>query len=173
MPGIKSDAPLRPEKKLQARLNQLCATAALPLPQGKQQSNKGKRIAGMVMQLDVNQHGYKSLTITFDGSLIITYNDGTQDLLSCGYGQWRYSPMTGFPPYSINAVNRMRDLKHDFVAAAAHAWTSPTTLVVRVHYVNWISGTTFTFDFEKNEVTMCDNFPSSKPETVHFLGLRN
>ena len=172
MPGIKSDAPLRPEKKLQARLNQLCATAALPLPQGKQQSNKGKQIAGMVMQLDVNQHGYKSLTITFDGSLIITYNDGTQDLLSCGYGQWRYSPMTGFPPYSINAVNRMRDLKHDFVAAAAHAWTSPTTLVVRVHYVNWISGTTFTFDFEKNEVTMCDNFPSSKPETVHFSGIR-
>ena len=171
MPGIKSHEPLRPEKKTQARLNQLCATAVLPLPQGKQMTKKAEQIAGRVMQLDDNQHGYKSLTITDDGSLKITYGDGTQDLLSCGYGKWRYTSMRGLPPYSINAVNRMRDLKHDFVAASAYAWTSPTTLEVRVHYVNWISGTTFTFDFDKNEVTMHDNFPSSKPETVHFVGL--
>jgi len=172
MPGVKSNEPLQPEKKIQARLNQLCATASLLLPKGKRQTTKGEQIAGMIMQLDANQHGYKSLTITVDGSLIITYNDGTQDLLSCGYGQWRYTQMRGFPPYSISAVNRMRDLRHDFVAASAYAWTSPATLEVRVHYVNWISGTTFTFDFDKSEVTMCDNFPNSKPETVHFLGLR-
>ena len=169
MPGIKSNGPLQPEKKLQARLNQLCATAALPLPQGKQMD---RQIAGLVMQLDTNQHGYERLTITNSGSLRITYSDGAVDWLSCGYGQWRYTEMRGFPPYSISAVNRMRDLRHDFVAASAYAWTSSTTLEVRVHYVNWISGTTFTFDFEKNEVTMSDNFPGSKPETVHFVGLR-
>ena len=172
MPGIKADEPLQPEKKLQARLNQLCATASLPLPQGKRQTKKGEQIAGMIMQLDANQHGYRTLTITYDGSLIITYNDGTEDLISSGYGQWRYTKMRGFPPYSINAVNRMRDLRQDFVAASAYAWTSPTTLEVRVHYVNWISRTSFVFDFEKNEVTMRDNFPSSKPETIHFVGIR-
>ena len=171
MPGLK-DSPLQPEKKLQQRLNHLCATAALPLPQGKQQTKKGQQIAGMVMQLDSNQHGYRHLTITYDGSLMVTYSDGTKDLIASGYGQWRYTEMRGFPPYSIHAVNRMRDLRHDFVAASSHAWTSPTTLEVRVHYVNWISGTTFTFDFEKNEVTMHDNYPGSKAETVHFMGLR-
>ena len=148
-------------------------TASLPLPKGRPQTQKGTQIVGTVMQLDANQHGYKNLMLSHDGSLMITYADGTKDLLSSGYGQWRYTEMRGFPPYSINAVNRMRDLRHDFVAASAYAWTSPTTLEVRVHYVNWISGTTFTFDFDKNEVTICDNFPSSKPETVHFLGLRN
>ena len=173
MPGVKGDEPLPAEKKIQSRLNQLCATASLPLPQGKLQTPKGERIAGMVMQLDTNQHGYRNLTITSGGSLMLTYADGTQDLITSGYGKWCYTSLRGFPPYSINAVNRMRDLKHDFVAAAAHAWTSPTTLVVRVHYVNWISSTTFTFDFDKNEVTMCDNFPGSKSETVHFVGLRN
>ena len=172
MPGVKGDEPLQPEKKIQARLNQLCATAALPLPQGKQQTKKGEQIAGMMMQLDANQHGYKLLTITSDGSLGITYNDGTVDWLSSGYGKWCYTKMRGFPPYSIKAVNRMRDLRHDFVAASAYAWTSPTTLVVRVYYVNWICSTTFTFDFDKNEVTMCDNFPGSKPETIHFFGIR-
>lgn len=172
MPGIKSDGPLQPENKLQKRLDRLCATAALPLPKGKPQTAQGNQILDMVMQLDSNQHDYKKLAITHDGSLLITYNDGFQDPLGCGYGQWRYTGMIGFPPYSINAVNRMRDLKHDFVAAAAYAWTSPTTLEVKVHYVNWISSTTFTFDFGKDEVTMCDNFPGSEPETVHFVGLR-
>ena len=172
MPGVKGNEPLRPEKKIQARLNQLCATAALPLPQGKQQTKKGEQIAGMMMQLDANQHGYKLLTITSAGSLGITYNNGTVDWLSSGYGKWRYTKMRGFPPYSIYAVNRMRDLRHDFVAASAYAWTSPTTLEVRVHYVNWISATTFTFDFDKNVVTMSDNFPGSKPETIHFFGIR-
>ncbi len=171
MPGLMA-APLEPEKKLQARLNHLCATASLPLPKGRPQTQKGTQIVGMVMQLDANQHGYRNLMLSHDGSLMITYADGTKDRLSSGYGQWRYTEMRGFPPYSINAVNRMRDLRHDFVAASAYAWTSPTTLEVRVHYVNWISGTTFTFDFEKNEVTICDNFPSSKPETVHFVGVR-
>jgi len=172
MPGIKSDKPLQPEKKLQARLNQLCATASLPLPKGRPQTQKGTQILDMVMQLDANQHGYRNLILSHDGSLMITYADGTKDILSSGYGQWRYTEMRGFPPYSINAVNRMRDLRHDFVAASAYAWTSPATLEVRVHYVNWISSTTFTFDFDKNEVTMCDNFPGSKPETIHFVGLR-
>ena len=172
MPGVKGNEPLQPEKKIQARLNQLCATAALPLPQGKQQTKKGEQIAGMMMQLDANQHGYKLLTITSAGSLGITYNNGTVDWLSSGYGKWHYTKMRGFPPYSINAVNRMRDLRHDFVAASAYAWTSPTTLEVRVHYVNWICSTTFTFDFDKNEVTMSDNFPGSKPETIHFFGIR-
>ena len=172
MPGVRSVESLPAEKKLQARLEKLCATAALPLPQGKQQTKRGEQIADMVLHLDANQHGYKQLAITGDGALRITHSDGTVDCLASGYGKWRYTLMNGFPPYSINAVNRMRDLRHDFVAASAYAWTSPATLEVRVYYVNWICSTTFTIDFDRCEVTMCDNFPGSKPETIHFTGSR-
>jgi hypothetical protein len=34
--------------------------------------------------------------------------------------------------------------------------------------VDWISGTKFIFDFDKNEVTMLDTYPNSKPETIPF-----
>ena len=173
MPGVRGDELLQPEKKLQERLYKLCSTVSLPLPQGKRQTKTGEQIAGMILQLDANQHGYRQLAITDDGSLCLTHADGTTDVLASGYGKWRYTTMRGLPPYSINAVNRMRDLRHDFVAASAYAWLAPSVLEVRVHYVNWISGTTFTFDCGKNVVTMSDNFPGSKPETVHFMGVRD
>ena len=55
-----------------------------------------------------------------------------------------------------------------FTAAAAYAWTSPVTLEVRVHYVDWISGLVFDFDFDKREVTVRDTYPNSKPVTIPF-----
>ena len=104
--------------------------------------------------------------------LTLVSEDGTQEALAMGYRTWSYTPMAGYPYYSINAINMMRDLKDDFVAAAAYAWTSSSTLEVRIHYVNWISGTTLVFDFDKHEVTMRDTYPNSKPETVHFVVAR-
>ena len=62
----------------------------------------------------------------------------------------------------------MQGFAHGFDAAASYAWTSPTTLEVRVHYVNWISGLTFVIDFDKDEVTVCDTYPNSKPATIHY-----
>jgi hypothetical protein len=85
-----------------------------------------------------------------------------------GYGSWRYSPMNGLPNYSINALNRMQGLGHGFTAAAAYAWTSSTTLEVRIHYVDWISGMIYVFDFGKNELTVRDTYPNSKPVTIPF-----
>ena len=85
-----------------------------------------------------------------------------------GYRTWNYSPMAGYPYYSINAINRMEGFAHGFTAATAYAWTSPETLEVRVHYVDWISGLVFVFDFNKNEVTIRDTYPNSKPVTIRF-----
>lgn len=168
MPDVKSGGPLPVEKKLQKRLDKLCTTASLPLPQGKRQTGRGRQIMGKVMQLETNQHGLNALSVNSGETLTITYADGTRDTFNLGYGKWCHSPMAGNPPYSITAVNSMRGLNRDFVAAAAFAWTSPATLEVRVHYVNWISGTVFTIDFDNNEVTMFDTYPNSKPETVRF-----
>jgi hypothetical protein len=98
----------------------------------------------------------------------MVYNDGTEERIDLGYGQWRHSPMSGYPVYSSNSINRMQGFANGFTVAAAAAWTSPLTLEVKLHYVDWISGTKFIFDFNKNEVTMLDTYPNSKPETIPF-----
>ena len=163
MPGLKTE-PLKPENKLQKKLDNLCANASLALPKGKKKSSQ----KGKILNMDSNRHGYLSLSITDNELVRIDSNNGKKDVFALGYGQWLYSPLNGYPVYSINSINRMQGFKHGFTAAAAYAWTSSSTLEVRVHYVDWISGTTLVFDFKKNEVTIRDTYPNSKPETVPF-----
>ena len=166
MPGMK-ETPLAPEKKLQQRLDKLCATAMLPLPRGKRSSNKAKGIMGHVLNLSNNRYGLSQVTVD-DGSLRLAYNDGVEETLAMGYREWRYSMLNGYPYYSIHAINRMQGFKHGFEAAAACAWTSGTTLEVRVHYVDWISGMTLVIDLAQQQVTLRDTYPNTKPETVQF-----
>jgi len=166
MPGITS-APLQPEKKLQNRLDKLCAAAKLSLPKGKSTTKKAKAYMGKQLQLTNNRFGLKWLAV--DGSALqLAREDGTQEQWIMGCGRWQYNTMTGFPCYSINAIHRMLGFSHGFTAAATYAWTSPMVLEIRIHYVDWISGMKFVIDFEKNEVTLCDTYPNSKPETIHF-----
>ena len=167
MPGLKAE-PIKHEKKLQAKLDKLCTRAMLQLPKGKKKSAH----SGPILKIDSNRHGFLYLSIPGNELVRIDNVSGKKDMFDLGYGEWRYTPMNGYPVYSINAINMMRDLKDDFVAAAAYAWTSSSTLEVRIHYVNWISGTTLVFDFDKHEVTMRDTYPNSKPETVHFVVAR-
>lgn len=166
MPGLHA-APLEPEKKLQKKLETLCAKAKLSLPNGKRSTNKAKAAIGKQLQLAHNRFGLKQITVG-DNQLYLNYEDDTKERLMMGYRDWQYSPLTGLPYYSINAINRMQDFAHGFTAATAYAWTSPETLEVRVHYVDWISGMVFVFDFNKNEVTIRDTYPNSKPVTIPF-----
>ena len=173
MPGLKTES-LKPEKKLQKKLDNLCANASLTLPQGKSMSKKREiDLCSKVLVLDPNQHGYKSLAVIPVWKnyriFVITHNDGSEERLNMGYGQWYYNHLNGYPVYSINAINRMQGFANGFMAAAAYAWSEPMTINVKVHYVDWISGTNFVIDFEKHEVTICDTYPTSKPETVKFL----
>ena len=165
MPGMKGAA-LAPEKKLQQRLEKRCATAALAWPQGKRSTKKADNL-GQRLQLSPNRFGLKWVMV--DGTtLTLAYEDGIEENLAMGYRTWLYSPLKGFPYYSINSINRMQGFAHGFDAAASYAWTSPVTLEARVHYVNWISGLTFVIDFDKDEVTVCDTYPNSKPATIHY-----
>ena len=173
MPGLKAE-PLNPEKKLQKKLDNLCANATLQLPQGKNMSKKREiDLCSKVLVLDPNKHGYKSLAVIPVWKnyriLVIKYDDGSEERLNMGYAQWYYNHLSGYPVYSINAINRMQGFTHGFDAAAAYAWSEPMIINVKVHYVDWISGTNFVIDFEKHEVIICDTYPTSKPETVKFL----
>lgn len=166
MPGLKA-APLQPEKKLQKKLDNLCASASLELPKGNPNGKKASAYMGRRLQLDNNRFNLTSIEVNGD-NLKLKYLDGTQETFAMGYRSWCYSAMAGKPYYSISAINRMQDFEHGFTAAAAYAWRNPAVLEVRVHYVDWISGLTFVFDFDKNEVAICDTYPNSKPATVPF-----
>ena len=166
MPGM-DIAPLQPEKKLQKRLEKLCATAKLALPQGKRSSNLAKDFLGRRLQLKHNRFGLKQIMVE-DNCLRLTCDDGCEEALAMGHQDWLYSALNGYPYYSINSINRMKGFEHGFTAATAYAWTSTSTLEVRVHYVDWISGLKLKFDLMKQEVTVCDTYPNSKPESIHF-----
>jgi hypothetical protein len=165
MPGLNS-GPLQPENKLQKKLEKLCANSGLQLPKGK----KGKK-QSILLHLNSNKFGIRQIGLFGTNGLNtmeIEYEAQDSEEFALGYNSWHYSTLAGLPYYSINAINRMQGFTHGFDAAAAYAWPTPATLEVRVHYVNWISGLTFFFDFGKNEVTICDTYPNSKPATVPF-----
>ncbi len=165
MPGL-YDEPLNPEKQLQKRLEKVCANAILPLPQGK----KGKKMHKL-LQLADNEMGLVQIELDFGiagNTMTVKRAHHDTETFVMGYKDWKYSPVAGLPPYSINAINRMRGFNAGFTDAAAYAWPSPSTLEVRVHYVDWISGTTYMFDFEKNMVNICDTYPNSRPDTITF-----
>jgi hypothetical protein len=165
MPGM-NIAPLSPENKLQKRLEKLCANAKLSLPQGKRSSKK-TNIMGRELQLAHNSFGLERIRVN-NTTLSLVYADGTNEDLTMGYGSWQYNTLNGFPLYSIKSINRMQGMTQGFDAAVAYAWPTPMTLEVRVHYVNWISGVTYLFDFDKHEVSVQGNYPNTKPEIIPF-----
>ena len=165
MPGMK-DAPLKPENKLQKRLEKLCTNAKLSLPQGKPSSKKAN-VMGRTLQLSHNNFGLARIVVN-GTSLNLVYEDGTNEDLTMGYGFWQYNTLNGFPLYSIKSINRMKGMNQGFEAAVAYAWPKPMALEVRVHYVNWISGVTYLFDFENSVVSIQGNYPNTKPEIVAF-----
>jgi len=165
MPGLNA-GPLQPENKLQKRLEKLCSSAALKLPQGK----KGKK-QNILLHLNSNKFGIRQIGLFGGNSLNtmeIEYDAQDSEEYALGYNSWRYSTLAGFPYYSINAINRMQGFAHGFTAAGAYAWTSATTLEIKVHFVDWISGMTYIFDFDKNQISICDTYPNSKPVTIPF-----
>jgi hypothetical protein len=159
-----SDSPLASERDLQQRLDSLCSHAIIYLPQGK---SSGMNMTGKRLIFNHNDYGMQWASL--DGDTLKIAREGVPvESFPMGYREWRYGLLAGFPPYSIHAVNRMRNLNHDFEAASAYAWTSPSTLEVRIHYVNWVTASTYIFDFNKHELTFRNDFPGVKPATISF-----
>ena len=159
-----SDAPLPAEPAAQARLEKLCAGAALP------KAFSGKKAGRLPSQLRLD--GKNSLgiaTVDFEADVMrLTYGDGRAEALPLDFKQWTQAPLQQFPPYSIGARNRFGALNHNFRTAGHAAWTSRSTLVVQQQYVNWYSATTFTFDFKKGLLTLVNNYAMRNVEQVPF-----
>lgn len=164
MPGVKNEAPLRADIKQQRQLERLCATAALPVG-----LKKGKKAPfdKATLTLDDNKLGIG--TIRFDGEMmIITSSDGSTESIATGRDEWDYTTLTGFPPYSIKALNRFSGLNTTFHVAARCGWLSRGQWGVNLQYVDWINGITLTFDTEANTVAITDNCDRAHPQTVAY-----
>lgn len=175
MPGVKN-GPLKADNKVQTQLDLMTRTASL---QPKGQSTTGNVKLPMTMTLEKNRHGITSIILSDDKKVVITYENAPTETLLCGdrtmrrvrnnSPRWARTALRGVPPYSVGALNRQQGLKHNFEAAAMLGWDSPSQAVLDVYYVNWISATTFTFDFNNHTVIMCDSFDKNNPETVSYF----
>lgn len=163
--GIYS-GPVKHEPDLEKALKKRCEEASLHKPEGERSSND-KKVTNRRLIMENNAYGVLWAQVDGD-TLRWQCADKPVETVPMGFQEWRYSEMKGYPPYTITALNRMQDLKHDFVAGAAYAWTSPTTIEIRIHYVNWISGTAFLFDFDKQEMIVRDSYPYSEPQFIKF-----
>ena len=163
LPGV-IDGASKSDKQLQHRLDSLCAHAVIYLPEG---APKGKNVDRKRLEMAPNSAGLSWAMLDGD-TLRLARSGEPVEAFPLGYRQWRYGELKGLPPYSINARNRMKDLNHDFVTAVAYAWTSPSVLEVRIHYVNWIAASTYVFDFNNQELTFRDDFPGTQPNKIRF-----
>lgn len=175
MPGMK-DAPIgKADSKTQRQLERASIGASLR-PGGT--SDKPAVQLPVTLTLEENRHGLTAITLGSDRKVTLTYAAAPQETLLCGElmmyragrsgPRWARSDLRGVPPYSVGALNRQRGLNHDFQAAAMLGWNE-SQAVLDVYYVNWISATTFTIDFEKHMISICDNFDKNHPETIHFI----
>lgn len=163
LPGITAGK-LETDKQLQQKLDSLCAHAMIEFPAGKP---TGKPVNGKRLEMHPNDMGLTWMMIEGDTLRLARENKPTE-AFPMGYHEWRYGNLKGFPPYSFSALNRMKDLNHDFVAATAYAWKSPSVLEVRIHYVNWVSASTYIFDFDKQELLFRNDYPGYQPNRIDF-----
>ena len=160
MPGV--DAKI--DEKAQSRLVSACGKAALPMP-------KGKKTGGnlpVLLKLEDNKQGITSIEIDNNYNMTINFKDGKSENIALGYGEWKYNKMNGVPPYSIEAVDRFKGLKHNYEVAGAYAWSGKKKLTVQLEYVNWISAQTLKFDFASQTVTLINNF-DTKPIVIKAI----
>ncbi|MBR1881976.1 MAG: serine hydrolase [Muribaculaceae bacterium] len=115
-----------------------------------------------------NAHDITALRISrkegyFD--LEMTFADGHDERLALGNGEWKYSPLKGFPPYEMNARSRFAGLTRDFVAAGTCRWNADR-VQVQLCYVNWGSGLTLDFLPAQGALTITDTFSKQEKEVV-------
>ena len=165
LPGIYT-GPLQHDAELEKQLNKLCNEASLHKPEGEV-SGTGKNVTSRRLLMEENSYGLQWAQVDGD-TLRYACKGKPVETIPMGYREWIYSNIKGYPPYSITAKNRILNLNHDFVAGASYAWTTPSTIEIRIHYVNWISGTAFLFDFDKQEAIVRDSYPRFEPVFIKF-----
>ena len=134
--------PAKPGKEYRKLLKKQAAYS-LPLVKGKSGNNGiEKQWDGLAATLSPNKLGWQSVKFNFEKNrLVLEIIDGRGDKsdIECGYGKWLTMPIKAYPPYSVMAKNRYKGLDKSFTAAGSYAWQKDGSLVLKIHYVDWIS----------------------------------
>jgi len=170
IPGVKN-SPLPNDEAAQDKLDKKLANVALPLLEGK--AGKGS----MLLKLGNNARFYKTMDLKFDGemcNLTITRTNGAQEMYPLMFNGWATQCTAQVPPYNntVNPVNLVdiKGLRGIYTTAGNYAWTSDSTLVLRLYWTDWIVPQTFTIDFDngnENVVVINDEwYPGCEPQVI-------
>lgn len=168
--GEKALVPGKDYKQLQNKQS----SCQLPVVQGKVSSLLAGEYAGQHIVLEQNKYGWQSLCLQFKPKevvMLVTEKNGTTYELPFGYKQWLKSAIAAQPPYSIMSIDGIKGIDGLFGVAGSYAWTSASSLMLKVHYVNWVSalGLTFQFDGDKVLLTVTENFTPGKGVTIQGI----
>lgn len=146
LPGVKA-APL-PATGDSKILRKRSLAYALPTVKGKAADKDDLAFAGKTLKLADNRYGWKTVTVNaFRGrlSLAVTAEGGKRFDIDCGRGVWLEAESDVPPVYSIYPQGRFNGVSGPFRIAACYAVDDRSRLVVRAHYVNWLTALELVF----------------------------
>lgn len=149
--GDKVLIPGKDYKLLQKKQNRY----QLPMPQGKGSSTVERNYAGKDIVLESNKYGWQSLRLQFkpkEVAMAVTGKDGATYELLFGHKQWLATAIDAYPPYSISSIDSFKGIEGPFRVAGSYGWLSPDTLLLKAHYVNWVSALDIQLRFEGESV---------------------
>ena len=150
-----------------AALRERIESLELSVATGVDSSPRAKSVSGSTYEFPKNEHGIKSVKVTFgdDATLVINDQDGQHDF-PCGRGEWRRTRME-----SVGALAPRLPRNNDVAVAATGAWADDTTYAVRI----WMHETPYRLDlkllFDGDNVTLSGSYnvafgPKILPELV-------
>lgn len=168
LPQITADQPLTAGKELK-QLQRKQAAYSLPTVQGKASSASAKVLEGKQIELEPNKYGWQSLSFRFlprQLTVTVTDRNGLTYDLPFGYRQWMTTATEARPPYSISPVDAFKGIEGPFYVAGSYAWSTPSTLRLKAHYVNWISALDISIRLEEGKATLrvIENYSEAETE---------
>lgn len=144
----------------------------LPTPQGKKSSSQLKKIIGKSYKIEKSPYEWSEVSFDeSDGNLLITITkkDGEKYTQPLGYKEWLTTEIAGFPPYSLNPIGWKEGLEGPFYAAGSYAWDKKA-LVMKIHYVNWVTALEFRWEWNKDgaTVTISNNYGRNSARTYNI-----
>lgn len=161
-------------KSEEKHLFKLCQKLSLPTLEGKKHSPKapkGVKISVPEGQIDDNSRNYKEIAVATDNNiynLTVTLPDGEKQDFNLGYNGWAENTTKVAPPYHNGAkpinLNPIPGLTLGYKAAANYAWTSPTTIKIKIAWNNWIATQEITINLPGSlgalpTAVVVDNYP--------------
>ena len=144
----------------------------LPTPQGKKSSSQLKKIIGKSYKIEKSPYEWSEVSFDeSDGNLLITITkkDGEKYTQPLGYKEWLTTEIAGFPPYSLNPIGWKEGLEGPFYASGSYAWDKKA-LVMKIHYVNWVTALEFLWEWNKDgaTVTISNNYGRNSARTYNI-----